>query len=96
MVPLDVPLKIRDLGQGGFSTESSVPFLPGTHHQFRFTTATHSEVALDATVVHCRLASAGLDRQYTYITGFEFISDESTDKSVAVLIDTLASVLALE
>jgi hypothetical protein len=46
--------------------------------------------------VHCRLATAGPDGQFTYITGFEFHSDESTDKSIASLMDTLASVLALE
>jgi hypothetical protein len=95
-VPLDVPLTVRDLSQGGFSTESTVPFPPGSHHQFRFTTAAHQEVTLAATVVHCRLAAASDDGQFTYITGFEFHSDESTDSSIASLIDTLASVLALE
>lgn len=95
-MPLDVPLTVRDLSQGGFSAESTVPFPPGTHHQFRFTTATAHEVTLDATVVHCRLAAAGDDGHFTYITGFEFHSDETTDKSIATLIDTLASVLALE
>jgi hypothetical protein len=95
-VPLDVPLTMRDLSQGGFSAESTVPFPPGTHHQFRFTTATAHEVTLAATVVHCRLATARPDGQFTYITGFEFHSDESTDTSIASLMDTLASVLALE
>jgi len=53
-------------------------------------------VTLDATVVHCRLASAGTDGHFTYITGFEFHSDASTDTSVSKLMDTLASVLAHE
>jgi hypothetical protein len=95
-VPLDVPLVIRDLSQGGFSAESAAPFVPGTHHQFRFTTAAGHEVALSATVIHCRLASAGPDGQITYITGFEFHSSETTDKSISTLMDTLASVLALD
>lgn len=95
-VPLDVPLRVRDLSQGGFSAESSSPFPPGTHHDFRFTTAAGHEVTLAATVVHCRLASAGADGQLTYVTGFEFHSSESTDKSISSLMDTLASVLSLD
>jgi hypothetical protein len=95
-VPLDVPLTIRDLSQGGFSAESSVPFPPGTQHHFRFTTTNQNEVSLDATSVHCRLASVDRDGHYTYITGFEFVSDETTDKSIAMLIDTLTSVLSLD
>lgn len=95
-VPLDVPMKIRDLSQGGFSTESSVPFPPGTQHQFLFTAINQAEVSLQATVVHCRLASVGNDGHYTYITGFEFRPDEKSDKSIAAIIDTLTSVMALE
>ena len=95
-IPLDVPLTIRDLSQGGFSAESSAPFPPGTHHHFRFTTAAGHEVTLAATVVHCRLASATADGLLSYITGFEFHSDESTDTSISSLMDTLASVLALD
>ncbi len=95
-VPLDVPLTVRDLSQGGFSAESAVPFPPGTHHHFRFTTAMAQEVTLVATAVHCRLASAGADGQFTYISGFEFHSDETTDAAIETLIDTLASVLSMD
>ena len=96
LVPLDVPLVIRDLSQGGFSAESAKPFPPGTHHQFRFTTAAGDEVPLAATVIHCRLASAAPDGEFTYITGFEFQTSETADKSISKLMDTLASVLALD
>lgn len=96
LLPIDVPLKLRDLSQGGFSAESSVPFPPGTHHHFLFTTLDQNEVALDATVVHCRLASAQTDGHYTYVSGFEFLSSDATDRSVAQVLDTIASVLALD
>ena len=95
-VPLDIQLTIRELAQGGFSTESAVPFPPGSRHHFRFTTSLDAVVSLDATAVHCRLASAGANGQHTYVTGFEFASDRETDEGVAVLIDTLTSVLSLE
>ena len=71
-------------------------FPPGTRHTFRFTKPDGSDVVLDATVVHCRLASAGTDGQVTFITGFEFISDETSDGAIEGLIDTIASVLAGE
>ncbi len=96
VIPLDVPLTIRDLSEGGFSTESPVPFPPGSHHHFRFTTAAGAEVSLDAVAVHCRLASAGPDGHHSYVTGFEFHGDRTTDAAVAVLIDTLSSVFSLE
>lgn len=95
-VPLDVPMQVRDLSQGGFSAESAVPFPPGTQHVFRFTALNRNEVSLKATVVHCRLARADADGHYTYITGFEFLADEKSDKSIATIIDALASVLALD
>lgn len=93
---LDVPLTIRDLNQAGFSTESPVPFPPGSHHEFLFTSADQREISLEATVVHCRLASAGPDGQFSYITGFEFHSDEGSDRGIASLIDTLSSMLTLD
>ncbi len=96
LVPLEMPLTIRDLAEAGFSTESCVPFPPGSHHHFRFTTVDQTAIALEATVVHCRLARAGSDGQFTYVTGFEFHSDASNDASIASLVDTLSSVLALE
>lgn len=96
LMPLDVPLVVRDLSQGGFSTVSHIPFPPGSSHHFRFTTASGVEVMLDAMAVHCRLAAAGADGNYTYVTGFEFHSSARTDAGVAMLIDTLSSVFSLE
>lgn len=95
-VPLDVRLTVRDLGQGGFSIESPMPFPPGSYHPFRLTTAADDQLTLTATVVHCRLASASADGQFTYISGLEFHSDESSDPSIAALIDTISSALAVE
>jgi hypothetical protein len=96
LVALDVPLKVRDLTEAGFSTESTVPFPPGSGQHFRFTTKAGAVVHLDATSVHCRLASATADGHYSYVTGFEFHSDPDTDEAVRALVDTLSSVLSLE
>jgi hypothetical protein len=96
VVPLDVPLTVRELSRGGFSCESTVPFPPGTAHHFRFTTPVGAMVTLDATAVHCRLTRADAEGHHAYISGFEFQSSEATDQAVAALIDTLSSVLSLE
>lgn len=96
LVALDVPLKVRDLSEAGFSTESTVPFPPGTGQRFRFTTRAGAVVHLEATSVHCRLASASADGHYVYVTGFEFRSNPDTDDAVRALVDTLSSVLSLE
>jgi PilZ domain len=96
LVPLDVPLEIRELSQGGFSVHSASPFPPGSQHHFRFTTTTHEEVTIDATAVHCRLTQADAGGHVTYVTGFEFVSSQRTDEAVGVLIDTLTSVLSLD
>ena len=96
VMPLDVPLIVRDLSRGGFSCESTVPFPPGTVHHFRFTTVAGAVVSIDATAVHCRLTRADAEGHHAYISGFEFQSTEATDQAVAVLIDTLSSVLSLE
>lgn len=96
LVPLDVRLVVRELAEAGFSIESPTPFAPGARQHFRFTTAARDEVMLDATAIHCRLSSADASGHVKYITGFEFISSPNTDRAVAVLIDTLSSVLSLE
>lgn len=95
-VPLDVPLTVRDLGEGGFSVESQVPFPPGSHHAFRLTTAADDQLTLTATVVHCRLASASADGHFTYVSGLEFHSDDASDPAIAALLDTISSALAVE
>lgn len=95
-LPLDTRLTLRDLSVGGFSTESDVPFPPGSSHEFRFTTALADEIQLWATSVHCRLATADASGRFTYITGFEFHGSNHADRSVAALVDTLDSVLSME
>lgn len=96
LVPLDLPLVLRDLSRGGFSCESTVPFPPGTAHQFRFTTPAGAVVTLEASAIHCRLTRVDADGQHAYISGLEFQSSEATDQAVSILVDTLSSVLSMD
>lgn len=94
LVSVNVPLVVRELGTGGFSVESSVPFPPGARHRFRFTIAGSGEVLIDAIAAHSRSArvTRGPDR---YISGFTFWDDGNpeTARAIDVLLDAITSVL---
>ena len=96
LVPQEMPLDIRELGEGGFSLQGASPFPPGSQYHFRFTAPGHDEVILAATAVHCRLTEADARGRVTFVTGFEFASTPQTDQAVGVLIDTLTSVLSAD
>jgi hypothetical protein len=96
LLPLDIPLTVRELSEGGFSVVSSSAFPPGCRHHFRFTTITQEVVTLDAVAVHCRLVKADAGDQVSFVTGFEFMCTAGTDRAVSVLVDTLTSVLQFE
>lgn len=78
IVSLDVPIAIGNIGLGGFSAESVMPFPLGARHQFRFTTARPVEVNIRAVVVHRRPAYSPDGLTY-FITGFAFVHDPMRD-----------------
>src|SRR5690242_11884933 len=72
LVALRVPVKVRDIGTGGFSIETPVPFPDRAPNAFRFTMADGAEAVLTAVSVR----SARIDRPNeppSYVTGFEFV-----------------------
>ncbi len=96
-VSVNVPLVVRELGAGGFSVESSVPFPTGSRHTFRFTLAGGGEVIVDATRIHSRAAKA-TGSPDCYITGFAFCQDGNPEATQAVdtLLDAMTSVLQFQ
>jgi hypothetical protein len=90
LVSLGVRLTIREIGFGGFSSESPIQFELGARHLFQFTTADNREVLVTARVVYCRA-----DGQFLwlpmFITGFAFVDDPERDtaRDVGVLIDAM-------
>jgi hypothetical protein len=78
LVSLDVPITIGNLGLGGFSAESVMPFPLGARHQFRFTTDTGGEVNIQAVVVH-RRPGYSADGLTFFVTGFAFVHDPAHD-----------------
>ena len=78
LVSLDVPITIGNLGLGGFSAESVMPFPLGARHRFRFTTNTGGEVNIQAVVVH-RRPGYSADGLTFFVTGFAFVHDPVHD-----------------
>jgi len=95
VMPLNAPLTLIDLTQGGFSVRSATSFPPGARHQFRFGTTSDHELTIEAISVHCCLTYVDADGHVAYVSGLEFASTPSNDKAVAALIARLSPAFAL-
>lgn len=94
IVPSGSPIKIRDIGFGGFMMESDFPVSAGATHKFQFESDNGATFVLTARVAHSRLVSAPGDSP-VYLTGLEFV-DKDTKKGkklIDVLIGKVTSVL---
>jgi hypothetical protein len=71
---------VREVGTGGFSIETPVPFPKQSTHQFRFSSDSGStDVVLTGESVHCLCISAA-DAQPRYLTGFTFVCDDDSSR----------------
>jgi hypothetical protein len=95
LVSLPLPVELGDMGPGGFSVESALPFPQGARRLFLLTTAGGLQVLIEGAVVHCRPDEGGDAR---YVTGFKFVRSRLTDTGadVTVLLDALSGVEELE
>jgi hypothetical protein len=80
---LPVPISLRNLGLGGFSTESIVSFPLGARHEFRFTIAGGVEIHIGAVVMHRRPAYT-VNGLTCFITGFAFLHDPARDTAADI------------
>ena len=83
LVPMNLPLDVRDLSSGGFAVESSVSFPVGAVHRFRFITRTGAEVLVRATARHCRPVDS-VDGAPRFLAGFSFILDQNGETEAAI------------
>jgi hypothetical protein len=72
-VALDIAVRVRDVGLGGFAVESPLPFATGSKHTFQFWS---SDGRTTMTTAECRHCTAEPPRhgQAVYVAGFAFIS----------------------
>jgi hypothetical protein len=97
LVSEDLPVRIRDVGQGGFSAETVEPLDTGAEHAVRFTAMDDWTAELPARSLHCR-PSVAEDGSPRYVTGFEFIQEQAPDfaRIVSDLLEKVTSTRSLD
>src|SRR5688572_15579539 len=78
MVPLGLPVRLMEISSGGFRMETSVMFIAGVVHQFRFTLSDGNQVIVAARVMHSYefRTPGGTIR---YVTGLQFADGTAGD-----------------
>jgi hypothetical protein len=94
LVPSGVPIKIRDIGFGGFAIETSSPVRVGSILDIRLTSKDGSSFLLKAAVIHSREVSSTTG-PVVYLSGLEFAETQtSTEQRAEVLIDKVNWILS--
>jgi hypothetical protein len=81
VMPLDDPMRVHDISQGGFAVETPMGFIPGSEHQFEFTMPDGTLIVLWATAVHCMRVNRPDDAPL-YFGGFAFNRVQAGDRKV--------------
>ena len=89
----DLPVRVRDIGLGGFSVETMAPLPTGVEHRVRFISHDDWSTILPALLANCRPSCAD-DGSPLYVAGFSFVDDEGaeTKRTVAVLLEKVTVV----
>ena len=92
LVESDHPLRIREIGFGGFATESVDPLPLSVMHHVQFTAQDDKSAVLRALSLHS-WPSCLSDGTPCYVTGFEFRPDEPAEeqKLVKMLIEKITA-----
>jgi hypothetical protein len=95
LVPSGAPIKIHDIGFGGFAIETSFPLEVGSVLGFRFTSTDGSSFFLRAGVIHSHEVFSPLG-SVVHVSGLEFADKQqtSTDQRAEVLIDKVNWILS--
>jgi len=93
LIDQDLPVRVRDVGLGGFSIETMAPLEPGTLHRVRFISRDDWSTILPARLSNCRPSCAD-DGSPLYVSGFAFSADDrpETKRTVQILIEKVTSV----
>jgi hypothetical protein len=93
LVEHDLPVRVRDIGLGGFSIETMAPLPVGSAHRVRFISQDDWSTVLTARLANCRPSCAD-DGSPLYVAGFAFADGDSpeTRRTVAVLVEKVTVV----
>ena len=92
LVETDHPLRLREIGFGGFATETVGPLPLSVMHQVQFMSQDDKSAVLRALSLHS-WPSCLSDGTPCFVTGFEFRPDEPTEaqRIVKMLIETVTA-----
>jgi hypothetical protein len=89
-----VPVRLRDIGLGGFGLESAGGFSARSRHTARFEDADGLDVTIQAMAVHSRRAAADMGSE-RWMTGFTYIIDDTAaGEAVEAVLDRATSCLS--
>jgi hypothetical protein len=74
---LDIAITVRDVGWGGFSVESAMPFPVGCRHSFQFWSSDGRTTMASAECWHCTPANPQNGRPM-YVSGFSFVPQRNS------------------
>jgi hypothetical protein len=91
LVARNLPVRIRDIGAGGFSVETMEPVSTGSTEQVRFIAIDDWSAVLEAHSLQCRpsVSASGLPM---FVTGFVFAESDEIRRAVATLLEKVTSI----
>jgi hypothetical protein len=89
----DLPVRVRDIGLGGFSIETMAPLAEGVEHDVRFVARDDWSTVLRARVANSR-PSCAADGSPLFVAGCAFAGDDKpeTKQTVQILVEKVTSV----
>jgi hypothetical protein len=93
LIDQDLPVRVRDIGLGGFSIETMTPLAEGVEHDVRFVSRDDWSAVLRARVANSR-PSCAADGSPLFVAGcaFEGTDEPATRETVQALIEKVTSV----
>ena len=93
----DLPVRVRDIGLGGFSIETMTPMETGIEHRVRFVSRDDWSTVLPARLANCRPSCAD-DGSPLFVSGLAFTAEDKpeTRQTVQILIEKVTSVRLYE
>jgi len=93
LIDSDLPVRVRDIGLGGFSVETMEPLEAGIEHRVRFVARDDWSTVLAAKIANTRPSCAD-DGSPLFVSGFAFSADDApeTQHAVQLLIEKVTSV----
>ena len=93
LLDADRPVRIREIGFGGFATETVDPLPTSVLHEVRFTAHDDNSAVIRALALHS-WPSCASDGTPCFVTGFEFKPDKpaEAEQAVKMLIEKVTAV----